>query len=85
MAAIKGNAQLLSNDVLAKWLIEDFPFRIQLAPIFPFYPIAGDLLRYATTPALRPGVTIDFSESIAEDAKQPNDPNRTFPLAEIAT
>lgn len=54
MTTIGTNARLLSNDVQAKWLIEDFPFRIQLASAFPFYPVAGDALRYTTTQALQP-------------------------------
>lgn len=85
MASIGINARLLSNDVLAKWLIEDFPFRIQLAPLFPFYPIAGHALRYATTRALRPGVAIDFDAEITEDTKPPEECNRVFPLVELAT
>ena len=83
--AINANARLLSNDVLAKWLIEDFPFRIQLASIFPFYPISGNALRYATTGALGPGVTLDFGDSFPVDTKVPNDPNRLFKFADIAT
>lgn len=85
MPAISNNARLLSNDVQAKWLIEDFPFRIQLATVFPFFPITGDALRYTTTPALQPGVTIGFEEEIVEDTKMPQDPNRVFTFAEIAT
>lgn len=85
MTSIAGNAKLLSNDVLAKWLIEDFPFRIQLAPVFPFHPIAGHALRYATTPALRPGIALDFDAEITEDTKLPNECNRVFPLIELAT
>jgi len=74
MPAISNNARLLSNDVQAKWLIEDFPFRIQLATVFPFFPITGDALRYTTTPALQPGVTIGFEEEIVgryQDAAGP--------------
>lgn len=37
MQSIGNNAQLLSNDVLAKWLLEDFPFRIQFSTISPFF------------------------------------------------
>lgn len=85
MAAIGANAALLSNDVLAKWLIEDFPFRIQLAPVFPFHPIGGDRLRYATTPVLNLADSIDFAAPIADDTKYPNDPNRLFSFAELAT
>ena len=82
---IGNNARLLSNDVLARWLIEDFPYRIQLSSALPFLPVAGDQLRYATTGPLRPGVTIGNGEVIAEDTKHPIDPNRAYSFAEIAT
>lgn len=85
MQSIGANARLLSNDVLAKWLLEDFPFRIQLSTVFPFLPVAGDALRYATTGALTPGATIGQCGPIPEDTKQPNDPNRMHRFAEIAT
>lgn len=85
MTSNETSARLLSNDVLAKWLIEAFPFRIQLAPGFPFYPITGHELRYATTDMLTPGATIEFSGPIPEDTKEPKDPNRVFKFAEIAT
>jgi hypothetical protein len=57
MQPIGNDPQLLSNDVLAKWLLEDFPFRIQLSTVLPFLPVAGDALRYATTGPLTPAVT----------------------------
>ena len=85
MSTIGENARLLSNDVQAKWLIEDFPFRIQLASVLPFLPVAGDALRYTATPVLQPGVTIGFEEGILEDTKMPNDQKRAFAFAEIAT
>ncbi len=85
MDPIGNQARLLSNDVLAKWLLEDFPYRIQLAPVFPILPIAGDQLRYATTGPLPPAVNIGQCAAIADDTKQPNDANRAHPLAEIAT
>ena len=85
MSTINNNARLLSNDVKVEGMIEDFPFRIQLASVFPFYPVAGDSLCYATTSALQPGVTIGFEEGITEDTKMPNDPNRVFTFTEIAT
>jgi len=83
--SIGANAFLLSNSVLAKWLLEDYPFRIQLAPIFPFIPIAGHELRYATTPFLPPAFAIDACAPIPEDTKNPIDPNRVFRMAELAT
>ncbi|SEN01798.1 hypothetical protein [Nitrosomonas marina] len=85
MQPIGANAQLLSNDALAKWLVEDFPFRIQLSSIFPFIPVSGHSLRYATTDALMPGNAIGQNSPIPEDTKQPNDPNRVYRFAEIAT
>jgi hypothetical protein len=85
MQPIGNNARLLSNDVLAKWLLEDFPFRIQLSMVFPFLPVAGDVLRYATTGPLTQGVTIGQCGPIPEDTKQPNDQNRMHRFSEIAT
>ncbi len=85
MNPIGDNARLLSNDELAKWLIEDFPFRIQLSPEFPFHPVTGDALRYATTGPLKPGVALGQGDLIPEDTKQPEAPNRCHQFAEIAT
>ena len=85
MEPIGTQTQLLSNDVLAKWLLEDFPYRIQLAPVFPFLPVTGDALRYATTGPLPPAATIGQCGPIPNDTKQPKDPNRIHPMAEIAT
>jgi hypothetical protein len=85
MQPIGVQARLLSNDVLAKWLLEDFPYRIQLAPVFPFLPVTGDALRYATTGPLPPAVTVGQCGPIPEDTKQPKDSNRVHSMAEIAT
>lgn len=85
MTALDTDTRLLSNDVLAKWLLEDFPFRIQLSQMFPFIPICGDRLRYATTGPLTPGVTIDQDDAIAEDTNRVAHPNRGYQFAEIAT
>ncbi len=85
MEPIGDRARFLSNDVLAKWLLEDFPYRIQLAPVLPILPIAGDRFRYATTGALPPGVALGQCAPIPLDTKQPNDQNRVHRFAEIAT
>lgn len=85
MSALSNDTRLLSNDVLAKWLLEDFPFRIQLAQTFPFIPICGDRLRYATTGPLTPGVSIDQDDAIAKDTNRPAHANRSYQFAEIAT
>jgi hypothetical protein len=85
MPPVDASARLLSNDVLLKWLLEDFPYRIQLAPVLPFLPVAGDALRYATTGPLTPGVTIGQCDAIPDDTKRPNDPNRVHRFAQLAT
>lgn len=85
MQPIGNNAQLLSNDVLAKWLLEDFPFRIQFSTVLPFLPVTGNALRYATTGPLTGGVTIGQCNAIPENTQQPYDPNRLYRFAEIAT
>jgi hypothetical protein len=62
-----------------------FRFAFQLSTVFPFLPVAGDALRYATTGPLTPGVTIGQCGPIPENATQPNGQNRTHRFAEIAT
>ena len=84
MNPLGDNAQLLSNDVLAKDLIEDFPWRIQLSSVLPFLPVTGDQLRYTTTGPLTPGGTIGAADAIPDNTNQPNDP-RGYALAELAT
>lgn len=85
MQPIGNQAQLLSTFKLAPGLLEKYPYRIQLAPIFPFLPIAGDALRYAITGPLAPAASIGQCAPIPDDTKQPNDPNRVFPLCLLAT
>jgi len=82
--SIGAQSFFLSNDVQAKWLNEDSPSRMQLAPIFPFLRITGHELRYADTPALTPGVAIDFCGVVPENTNLPVQPNRTFRLKELA-
>lgn len=83
--ALGDEARLLSNDVLARWLIEDFPYRIQLAQVFPFLPVAGDRLRYTTTASLAPAVPIGDDDDIPDATSRPQDGNRTHAMAELAT
>ena len=78
MAAIGANARLLSNDVLARDLLEKLHFRMQLAQWFPFFPITGHRLRYACTDPLQPAGAIDFGGAVADDTSQPIDPNANF-------
>jgi len=85
MGPLGDRARLLSNDVLTKWLLEDFLYRIQLAPVLPILPIAGEQFRYATTGPLPPGVALGQCGPIREDTKQPNEQNRAHRFAEIAT
>lgn len=47
--------------------------------------MTGNALRYATTGPLTGGATIGQCGAIPENTKQPNDPNRIYQFAEIAT
>jgi hypothetical protein len=85
MPAVGQDARLLSKDVLARWLLEDFPFRIQLAPVFPFHPISGHALRYANTKTLVAAGSIDPGAGIADQTAVPVDPNRVYSFGELAT
>lgn len=48
------NAFRLADDFLAKWLLEDFPFKLQIASIWPFREINGGSLRFASTAQMDP-------------------------------
>ena len=85
MPALGSQARLLSEDTLARWLLEDSPFRIQLASVLPFYPVDGHELRYANTKLLQPASLIDFGAGIADATALPADPNRAFSFGELAT
>jgi hypothetical protein len=41
------NANLLTEDRLARWLIENSPVKIQIARVWPFLGVAGGMLTYA--------------------------------------
>jgi len=75
----------LTNDELAKWLIEDAPVKIQIARVWPFRPVAGDSLSFATTAALTPASPIDQCAAITENTPTPKDPNKNFPYGYLAT
>lgn len=91
--AILANPSRLSDDVLAKWLIEDLPVKIQIAHVFPFRPVAGSSLKFARldqgTPPT-PWTQSDFGQTISDNgaiSDQTNQPaaNTTFSFGEIAT
>ncbi len=76
------NADRLGQDSLKPGLIEAFPQRVQIAPHFPFRPVAGMSLSYATVGsfAARLGtgqVITSASTPITEVTSQPN-AKRTF-------
>lgn len=77
-------AQFLSNDYLAKGLLENDPKRLQHLFSFPFYPIDGNSLTYVRTPELPLAATTGFGEAIPDQTTIP-DPSISFPLVELAT
>lgn len=94
MASTPLNSINLTQDQLAKWLIEDMPYRIQIARIFPFMGIQGGKISYARTPALEAVADINDMATILGEggtsgiAVQTADPaasNATFTLGELAT
>jgi len=92
MASTPANAMNLTQDQLAKWLIEDAPYKIQIARVWPFMGIQGGRISYARTPALESLDDIndmatilgDGDEIVAQTA-EPDDTNATFTLGELAT
>ena len=83
--AIGADGIRLSNDALAKWLIEDAPFRIQPAQFLPFIPVDGDSLRYASAAALPLAVPITFNVDMADQTTIPIATSRVGQFGEIAT
>ncbi len=47
--ALGTNAFRLTEDFLGKWLLEDKPYKIQIAGIWPFREIQGGALKFAST------------------------------------
>jgi len=75
----------LTVDQLAKWLIELFPFKIQIARIWPFRPVAGGRLRFAQTKQLQLAQPLDNCAPITEKTSEPIDPPTVFSYGELAT
>lgn len=90
------NVTYLTQDQLAKWLIEDAPYKIQIARVWPFMGIQGGKITYTRTPPLEAVAGIndmatimgDGGTDIADQTAGVTDPNTagsTFMLGELAT
>ncbi len=93
MATSPLNITNLTQDALAKWLVEDFYFKIQIARVFPMMAIEGGMISYARTPALQAMAEInsmatilgDGTQGIAVQTASPQAMNVTFSLGTLAT
>lgn len=93
MADSPTNVTNLMSDQLAKWLIEDAPYKIQIARVWPFMGIQGGKISYARTPDLATGFTFDTIASILGDGdtdiaiqnNNPANPNTSFTIGALAT
>lgn len=94
MATTPANSVNLTQDQLAKWLIEDAPYKIQIARIWPFMGIQGGKISYARTPALETVANINSMATILGEGTtsgitvktaDPAASNTTFTLGELAT
>lgn len=92
MASTPANVTNLASDQLAKWLIEDAPYKIQIARIWPFMAVQGGKISYARTPVLESVANINSMATILGDGDtitaktaDPAASNSTFQIGELAT
>lgn len=93
MADSPTNVIYLTQDQLAKWLIEDAPYKIQIARVWPFMGIQGGKITYTRTAALESVANIDTMATILgdgstdiEDQTAPvSDPNAALPNTSVFT
>lgn len=64
MALTPINAAVLTQDPAAKWLIEEFPYPMSIAKIFPFKGIDGGEIRVGGVPAQTPAPTLSSGQTI---------------------
>lgn len=92
MAISPANFINLTSDQLAKWLIEDIAYKIQIARVWPFMGIQGGKISYARTAQFDSG-SIDALATIlgdgdatapADKTANPDTTNSTFTLGELA-
>lgn len=91
MALNSAQALTLSQDQLAKWLLEDIQFHLQIAPFWPFIGIQGGKLRVERTqlePTDLSGID-DFATILADggaitDETASSDSTGTFTIGELA-
>jgi len=83
--SINANAVLLSEDRIAKWLLEDSPFIMQIARVWPFLGVDGGSLSYASTGELLPFArTLDYCATLDDPGINPISPRKTFNFGELA-
>lgn len=78
------NAALLTEDRLARWLIENSPIKLQIARVWPFMGVSGGQLSYArSNAALTPGAITNDCSPVNDDSDTAA--NQTFDLADYIT
>jgi hypothetical protein len=84
MATSPVNVINLTQDALAKWLVEDDPKIAQIARVWPLMGIEGGMLTYARTAVLTPASILgDGTSGIASITPAVGSPT-TFTLGELA-
>lgn len=64
------SADLLAEDVLAAWLVENSPVKLQIARVWPFLGVAGGSLKYARSMfALSPALQVADCTGIGENSE----------------
>ena len=78
------NATLLTDDRLARWLIENSPVKLQIARVWPFLGVAGGQLTYSrANSALTPATVPTACDPVADDSDTAA--VQTFDLADYIT
>lgn len=81
------NAGNLGQNQLLRHLIQDGPYNVQFLEVWPWFGVEGKQLDVATTPRfLQPTAQLlSACGEIAEQTRNPNNPNKTFPIPSIQT
>jgi len=82
------NADLLTRRDLWPWLVENFPWKIQIAHHWPFMGIDGGFLRVARTARFDQTDLANLNSEcgpVTDRTSQPTDPEVVFGLANIIT
>ncbi|MBZ0137953.1 MAG: hypothetical protein K8I27_16475 [Planctomycetes bacterium] len=75
------NANLLQQDELARWLVENSPFKLQIARVWPFTGVRGGELTYARQNSpINPAGTIADCSGVVDSSDAAS--SVTFPIRE---